>query len=58
LESSYGITNYGVEVTFNGINPLLNFIQNVPIISKVDRGDIHRRDGHLISLLFFVCEGM
>jgi hypothetical protein len=30
---------YGVEVTFNGIISVPNFIKNLPIGSKVIRGD-------------------
>jgi hypothetical protein len=38
--------NYGVEVIFNGITSLLNFIQ------MYDRGNRYRREGDFVSLLF------
>jgi hypothetical protein len=62
----YGIKKYEVEVTFDGMTFLLNFIKNIPIGSKVIRGDTQvdrRTDGHtdrqtgdLISLTFLFKE--
>jgi hypothetical protein len=49
---SYGIKNYGIKVTFNGMTSLLNSI-SLPIGSKVDGGQTHRQDGDLISPHFF-----
>jgi hypothetical protein len=46
---SYRIKNYGIEVTFNGITPLLNFIKIYQLIQS-SMGD--REDGDLISLYF------
>jgi hypothetical protein len=45
---------YGVEVTFNGMTSLLKFIKNLPIGSKVIRGDTQtdRQTGDLKSLTF------
>jgi hypothetical protein len=56
---SYGIKKYGVEVTFNGMTSLLNFIKNIPIGSKVIRGthrQTDRQTGDLISLTFLFKE--
>jgi hypothetical protein len=35
---SYGIKNYVIEVTFNGMTFLLNFVKNLPICSEVYGG--------------------
>jgi hypothetical protein len=43
----YGITNYGSEVTFNGMT---EFHKNIPIASKADSGETHRM---MISLPTF-----
>jgi hypothetical protein len=49
---SYGVKNYGVEVTSNGKTSILNVIKKLPIGLEVDR-EAARQDGDLISLLLF-----
>jgi hypothetical protein len=47
---SYGIKNYGVEVTFNGMTSLLNFIKIYQLVQKFMGSRHTRQDGDLISL--------
>jgi hypothetical protein len=47
---SYGIKNYGNEVTFNGITSLANFIQLYHSFQKLIEGQIDRMT---ISLTYF-----
>jgi hypothetical protein len=51
---SHGIKNYGVEVTFNDMTSLLNFIKICQLVKKLIGGyiDAQRQDGYLISLYF------
>jgi hypothetical protein len=44
--------NYGIEVTFNGMTSLLNFIKIHQLVQKLIVGGRHRQDDDLISLLF------
>jgi hypothetical protein len=48
---SYSITNYGVEVTFNDMTSLLNFIKSYLLVQKLMGGDkqTHKQDGHLYT---------
>jgi hypothetical protein len=54
----YGIKMYGIEVTFNGMTPLLNFIKIYQLVQKLLGGDTQtdrrtdRQTGDLISLTF------
>jgi hypothetical protein len=54
----YGIKKYGVEVTFNGMTSLLNFIQIYQLVQKLLAGDTQtdRQTGALISLTFLFKE--
>jgi hypothetical protein len=45
----YGINKYGVEVTFNGITSVLNFIKIYQLVQKLLGGTL-RQTGDLISL--------
>jgi hypothetical protein len=47
----YGIKKYGVEVTFNGMTSLLNFIKIYQLVQKL-LGGTHRQTADLISLTF------
>jgi hypothetical protein len=49
---SYGTKKYGVEVTFDDMNSLLNFIKIYQPVKKLIRGQTHRQEGDLISLRF------
>jgi hypothetical protein len=51
--SIYRIKNYGVEVTFNGITSVLNFIQIYQLAQKlIGERETHRQDDDLLSLHF------
>jgi hypothetical protein len=50
---SYGIKIYGVEVTFNDMTFLLNFVRIYQFIQKLMVGELHREDGDLISVHFY-----
>jgi hypothetical protein len=56
----YGIKEYGVEVTFNGMTSLLNFIKIYQLVQKLLWGHTDRRTdrqtGDLISLTFLFKE--
>jgi hypothetical protein len=47
----YGIKKYGVEVTFNGMTSLLNFIKIYQLVQKL-LGGTDRQTGDLTSLTF------
>jgi hypothetical protein len=51
---SYGIKNYGIKVTFNGMTSLLNFIKIYQLVQKLMGGQTRSKDGDLISLHFFL----
>jgi hypothetical protein len=53
---SYGIKKYDVEVIFNGMTSLLNFIKIYQLVQKLLGGDTQtdRQDGDLISLTSFL----
>jgi hypothetical protein len=53
---SYGIKNYGIEVTFNGMLFVLDLI-NIFFSKTVRGGQTHRQKGDLISPLFPLQEG-
>jgi hypothetical protein len=66
---SYGIKKYGVEVTFNGMTSLPNFIKIYQLVQKLLGGthrqtdrqtdrQTNRQTGDLISLTFLVKESM
>jgi len=42
---SYGIKNYGVEVTFNGMTSLLNFIKIYQLVQKLIGGQTDTQTG-------------
>jgi hypothetical protein len=50
---SYGIKNYGIEVTFNGNDFRTEFHKHLPVGSKVDRGTERHTDRVVISLAYF-----
>jgi hypothetical protein len=59
----YGIKKYGVEVTFNGMTSLLNFIKVYQLVQKLLGGDTQTEDGRtdrqtgdLINLTFLFKE--
>jgi hypothetical protein len=53
----YGIRKYGVEVTFNGMTSLLNFIKIYRLVQTLlGGGDTDRQTGDLISLTFLFKE--
>jgi hypothetical protein len=62
---SYGINNYGLEVIFNGVVSLLNFIKTYQLVQKLTWGDTHThththaraRVGDLIILHFSFRKG-
>jgi hypothetical protein len=55
LEWRCGIKNYGVEVTFNGMTSLLNFIKIYHLVQKL-LGGTDRQTGDHISLTFLFKE--
>jgi hypothetical protein len=51
----YGIKKYGVEVIFNGMTSLPNFIKIYQLVQTL-LGGTHRQDGDLVSLTFLIKE--
>jgi hypothetical protein len=50
---SYGIENYGFEVTLDGMTSLLN-LKNLPNVSKVDGGTDKQTKRMMISLSYIL----
>jgi hypothetical protein len=49
---SYGIKKYGVEVSFNGMTSLLNFIKSINLFQKDADGETHGRDHIILTFSF------
>jgi len=53
---SYGIKNYGVEVIFNGMTSLLNFIKIYQLVQKLigGGGQTHRQTHRMVISLAYI----